>query len=162
MFHTRTKLPSSQLLSVKKVNKFSSNSGGPGYTKFLPRSQPDLAERSSFLEQPWGATHASDLQGDSFRHQNPLSIWLKTLPVFRHLFQSLAAIYSNAFLRKGLFPRQEPVARSSVVPAGHWMGVTTPTLILPLVPISLACCRGKCVKVCETLRCEGSCKRPDC
>lgn len=61
----------------------------------------------------------------------PLSIWLKTLPVFRHLFQSLATIYSNPFLRKGLFPGQEPVARSSVVPAGHWMGVTTPTLILP-------------------------------
>lgn len=46
-------------------------------------------------------------------------ICLKTLPVFRHPFPSLAAIYSNPFLRKGLLPRQEPRARSSVVPAGH-------------------------------------------
>lgn len=44
-------------------------------------------------------------------------IWLKMLPVFRHPFPSLAAIFSNPFLR--VLPRQEPVARSSVVPAGH-------------------------------------------
>lgn len=173
VFHTRSKLPSSQLLSVNKClfNKFSSNSGGPGYTRSLPRTQPGLAERSSLLKQPWGGVRASDLWGDSFSHQNlsGQSCWghlieeqTKVSVSVQASFSLLVAIYRNSFPWKGLLPRQEQVARSSVVPAGHCGWEPHPTLNLPLVPISLACCKGKCVKVCETLRREGSCKRPDC
>lgn len=77
-------------------------------------------------------------------------IW--TLAAFRYCFPSLAAIYCPLYLGDGLMPTWEPQEQCGACGVLS-VGAIAPGLILPLVPIFLACCKGKCMRVCKRLGC---------